>query len=221
MFRFLGLHPGPDVTVPAAASLAHLPRSTAYLALAELCDENLVTEHAPGRYACHDLLRAYAAEGARAYGDAERHAAIYRVLDHYLHTAKAALALLYPDLTHLVRDQPRPGVMPEEIADPRQAAEWFENERHVLFAAIGLAVEEEYDPHAWELPLTVGLLFTGQAAGDEVTDLTTARVVQSQHRVAEALIRAEQSLRLYRAEEDWKDEGPHSHGDRQAPCPAR
>jgi DNA-binding SARP family transcriptional activator/transcriptional regulator with XRE-family HTH domain len=164
MFRFLGLHPGPDLTIAAAASLAHLPRSTAYLALAELCDENLVTEHAPGRYACHDLLRAYAAEGARAYGDARRHAAIYRVLDHYLHTAKAALALLYPNLTHLMRGQPRPGVMPEQIADPRRAAEWFENERHVLFAAIGLAVAEEYDPHAWELPLTVGLLFTSQAA---------------------------------------------------------
>lgn len=34
----------------------------AQAALAKLCDEHLLTEHAPGRYACHELLRAYAAE---------------------------------------------------------------------------------------------------------------------------------------------------------------
>jgi DNA-binding SARP family transcriptional activator len=219
VFRFLGLHPGPDVTVPAAASLAGLPSGTAYLALAELCDENLVTEHAPGRYACHELLRAYAAEAARSDSDASRHAAICRALDHYLCTTKAALALLYPNLTHLMPGQPLPGVVPEDIADPAQAAEWFENERHVLFAATGLAVDDEYDPHAWELPLTVGLFFAGQghwkefaaahgpviAAADEFTGPVYARGARSQHH-AEALIQAERSLRRYRAEEDWKGE---------------
>jgi DNA-binding SARP family transcriptional activator/transcriptional regulator with XRE-family HTH domain len=80
MFRLLGLHPGPDVTVPAAASLAGMPIGLAYLSLAELCDENLITEHAPGRYACHDLLRAYAAEVARIYGDDRHPAAIRRAL---------------------------------------------------------------------------------------------------------------------------------------------
>jgi DNA-binding SARP family transcriptional activator/transcriptional regulator with XRE-family HTH domain len=224
MFRFLGLHPGPDIMVPAAASLAHLPRSAAYLALAELCDENLITEHAPGRYAFHDLLRAYAAEAARTYGEAERQAAIRRVLDHYLHTAKAALALLYPYLIHLAGDGPPPGVQPEEMDDPRQAAEWFESERHILFAAIGLAVAEGCDPHAWELPLTVGLFFAGQphwnysaadpgsaaAAEDRLlcapAGLTGASDAPAQHRVADALIRAGQSLRLCRAKEDWKGE---------------
>jgi DNA-binding SARP family transcriptional activator/DNA-binding XRE family transcriptional regulator len=63
MFRLLGTQPGPDITVAAAASLTGLSPGQAYLALAELCDEHLLTEHVPGRYTCHDLMRRYAAEG--------------------------------------------------------------------------------------------------------------------------------------------------------------
>ena len=88
MFRLLGVHPGLDITIPAAASLAGVPREQAYLALAELCDEHLLTEYVPGRYASHGLLRAYAAEEATA-GETEtgRRAAMRRVLDYYLHAA--------------------------------------------------------------------------------------------------------------------------------------
>jgi DNA-binding SARP family transcriptional activator/DNA-binding XRE family transcriptional regulator len=66
MFRLLGVHPGPDITVAAAASLAGLPPGQAYQVLAELCDEHLLTEHVPGRYTCHDLLRCYATEEGRS-----------------------------------------------------------------------------------------------------------------------------------------------------------
>src|SRR5207245_2139608 len=67
MFRLLGVHPGPDITVPAAASLASLSPGQAHLAVAELCDEHLLTEYVPGRYTCHDLLRSYAAEEASTW----------------------------------------------------------------------------------------------------------------------------------------------------------
>jgi hypothetical protein len=66
MFRLLGIRPGLDITVSTAARLAGVPRGQAHLALTELCDEHLLTEYAPGRYSCHDLLRAYAAERARS-----------------------------------------------------------------------------------------------------------------------------------------------------------
>ena len=98
MFRLLGIHPGPDITVPAAASLAGLPREQAHLALAELCDEHLLTEYAPGRYCCHDLLRSYAAEEANLReSEADRRAAVHRMLDHYLHAASVASGFLDPD----------------------------------------------------------------------------------------------------------------------------
>jgi DNA-binding SARP family transcriptional activator/tetratricopeptide (TPR) repeat protein len=164
MFGMLGIHHGPDIAVPAAASLTGMPREQAYLALAELCDEHLLTEYAPGRYNLHELLRAYAAERARTSdSDAERRAAVYRVLDYYLHAATAASSFICPDRIQLTLSRPRPGVVLEEITGSEQAAEWFENERYALLAAIGRAVEGEYSPHAWELPWAAGWLFRDEA----------------------------------------------------------
>jgi DNA-binding SARP family transcriptional activator/transcriptional regulator with XRE-family HTH domain len=163
MFRLLGIHPGPDITVSTAASLAGVPRGQAGLALTELCDEHLLTEHAPGRYGFHDLLRAYAAERAHdSDSDAERRAAVRRVLDYYLHTASRAAALLCPYRTQVTWSRPPPSVVLEEIGGPAQAAEWFENERHALLAIIRQAADEYHAPHAWELPWIAGWHFHDQ-----------------------------------------------------------
>ena len=97
MFRLLGLHPGPDMTVAAAASLAGIAPDRARALLAELTRGHLLSEHRPGRYAFHDLLRAYATEQAQDCDDDDgRRAAVGRLLDHWLHTACAAAALLDP-----------------------------------------------------------------------------------------------------------------------------
>jgi DNA-binding SARP family transcriptional activator/transcriptional regulator with XRE-family HTH domain len=163
MFRLLALHPGPDISAAAAASLAGLSRNETYLALAELRDGHMVIEQTPGRYACHDLLRAYAAEESRVRdGETGWRAAVHRVLDHYLRTADAASAALYPAYIRLPRDRPLPGVVPENIDGPGQAARWFESERNVLLAAIDRAVSEGHVPHAWKLPWAVGLYFSGE-----------------------------------------------------------
>jgi hypothetical protein len=86
LFRLLGLHPGPEVSAVAAASLARLPASTARPVLTELTGASLLVEHTPGRYAFHDLLRAYATDlTQRIDSDRHRRAATHRMLDHYLH----------------------------------------------------------------------------------------------------------------------------------------
>jgi DNA-binding SARP family transcriptional activator/DNA-binding XRE family transcriptional regulator len=160
MFRLIGIHAGPDITVPAAASLAGLPRNMAYLALAELCDENLLAENAPGRYTCHELLRTYAAERSCIRDSkSERRAAVHRLLDHYLHGSNAAATRLYFHYIPLARDQTMAGVLPEEINSREQAARWFKNERHVLLAVVERAAREGYTPHAWELPWAAGPFF--------------------------------------------------------------
>jgi hypothetical protein len=92
MFRLLGLHPGPDITVPAAATLAAISEADARRLLGELARAHLIADHVPGRYAFDDLLRAYAAEQAHHTGSyGGRAAAVGRVLDHYLHTAARAI----------------------------------------------------------------------------------------------------------------------------------
>jgi DNA-binding SARP family transcriptional activator/Flp pilus assembly protein TadD len=154
MFRLLGLHPGPDISVPAAASLAGIPEAEARQLLAELARAHLIAEHAPGRYAFHDLLRAYAAD--QAYdtdNDTARREATGRMLDHYLHTAaRATLLLLDPPKEPVVLAPPRPGAAPEQPTDYSQALAWFEAEHHVLLAAISLGAGSGFDAHAWQLP---------------------------------------------------------------------
>lgn len=71
MFHLLGLHSGPDISAPAAAALAGLPVRETRGLLVELTRAHLLTEHFPGRYTLHDLLRVYAAERVRAEETAE------------------------------------------------------------------------------------------------------------------------------------------------------
>ena len=161
MFRLLGVHPGPDITAPAAASLAGVPVPQARQALAELARAHLTTEHAPGRYACHDLLRAYAAEQAASRdSDTSRRAATRRVLDHYLHTACAAARLLAPYRDQITVALPQPGVRPEELAGRQQALDWFQAERQVLLAAISQAADGGFGAHAWQLPWAAAAFFS-------------------------------------------------------------
>jgi tetratricopeptide (TPR) repeat protein/transcriptional regulator with XRE-family HTH domain len=168
MFGLLGLHPGPDICVPAAASLAGRAQAQAGRLLAELARARLIAEHAPGRFSFHDLLRAYAAEQARHAGSqAGRDAAIGRVLDHYLHTAARAARLLDPTKEPIVLTPPRPGAAPEQPADHRQALVWFEAERQVLLAAVTLAAGSGFDVHAWQLPWAMAPFLQGRGHWQE------------------------------------------------------
>ncbi|MEH1126649.1 ATP-binding protein [Micromonospora sp. CPCC 206061] len=148
VFRLLALHPGPSAGAPAVASLAALPAADTGPLLAELTHANLVDEPAPGRYVCHDLLRAYAAELTRSVdsGD-ERRAATRRAVDHYLHTGHAADRRLDPHRDPIPLPPAQPGVTPEEIPDHGAALAWCDAELPVLFAAASSAVAEGLDLH--------------------------------------------------------------------------
>jgi tetratricopeptide (TPR) repeat protein len=110
MFRLLGLHPGPDISIAAAASLASVPPNQARAQLTELTRAHLITEPAPGRYGIHDLLRAYAGELTHDCDDqAAQDAAVDRVLAHYLHTAHHSAMLMEPFHYPIALGPPPPG----------------------------------------------------------------------------------------------------------------
>jgi tetratricopeptide (TPR) repeat protein len=156
LFRLLGLHPGPDIAAPAAASLAHLPPEQTRPLLTELTRAHLIAEHIPGRYTFHDLLRSYATEQARHTDpEPERYAATGRILDHYLHSAYAAERQLYPARDPISLTPPRPGVIPEALADHEQALEWFTAEHSALLAAVEDAAASGFDTHTWQLAWTL------------------------------------------------------------------
>jgi tetratricopeptide (TPR) repeat protein len=159
MFRLLGLHPGPDIGLPAAASLAGLSAPQARLALTGLTSAHLLTEHAPGRFALHDLLRAYATELASAVdSDGDRHAATHRLLDHYLHTGYAADRLAEPYRKAITLEPIVAGAAPATFATAEQALAWFDTERPVLLAAAAHAARSGFGTHAWQIPWTLSVL---------------------------------------------------------------
>jgi tetratricopeptide (TPR) repeat protein/transcriptional regulator with XRE-family HTH domain len=152
LFRLLGLHHGPDITVSAAASLAALPRAEVRPLLAELVGANLISEPGADRYAVHDLLRAYAGDLARhADPDDQRRAATHRILDHYLHTAHAASRLMEPTQGPIPLDPPQPGVTTDELGDQEQALAWLTGERAALLAAVDQAAAAGFPTHAGHL----------------------------------------------------------------------
>jgi DNA-binding SARP family transcriptional activator/tetratricopeptide (TPR) repeat protein len=152
LFRLLGLHPGPDISAAAAASLAGVPLLQVRPLLAELARAHLIVEHTPGRYTFHDLLRAYATEQAHTTDtDDERHAASRRMLDHYLHTAYTADRLLNPHRDPITPPPSHPGVIPETPTGHGQDLEWFTTEHPVLLTAIHHAAHTGFDTHTWHL----------------------------------------------------------------------
>jgi tetratricopeptide (TPR) repeat protein len=156
LFRLLGLHPGPDIAAPAAASLAGIAPDEVGPLLADLTRASLLTEPTRGRYTCHDLLRDYATQLAQAIDtDEQRHTATRRILDHYLHTADPAARLLDPPLDPVPDDPPGAGVTPEKLDDAAQAWGWFTEEHEVLLAAVANAAESGFNIHTWQLAWTL------------------------------------------------------------------
>jgi DNA-binding SARP family transcriptional activator/tetratricopeptide (TPR) repeat protein len=156
LFRLLGVHPGPDFTASAAASLAGIPVTDAKRLLAELTRVHLVAEHRSGRFTFHDLLRAYATELAWTDdSESERGAATRRALDHYLHTAHGAALLLAPYRESIELGSPEVGIGPERLADHHAATTWFTAEQAVMLAAVAQAAEQGLDTHAWALAWTL------------------------------------------------------------------
>ncbi|WP_173071773.1 BTAD domain-containing putative transcriptional regulator [Phytohabitans houttuyneae] len=156
LFRLLGLHPAADLSTSAAASLAGLPAAEVRPYLAELARARLLAEHTPGRYAFHDLLRAYAAElAAQTHESEERHAAVRRLLDHYLHTAYAADAQLNPHRDQITRTKPQPGVTIDEMGTQRHALAWFAAEHTTLLAVVERTDTDGWDTHTWQLAWAV------------------------------------------------------------------
>jgi tetratricopeptide (TPR) repeat protein/transcriptional regulator with XRE-family HTH domain len=167
LFRLLALHPGPSISLAAAASLSGTPPAQTASPLSELTREHMLLEPQPGRYSMHDLLRAYAGELLQQqHQGTGHHAAVSRMLDHYLLTAHSAVLLLdeprYP--RSLCLPAPQSDVVTEDLATREQALAWFQAEHQALIAAVADAADAGYDAHAWQLAWTLAgfLDFQGQ-----------------------------------------------------------
>ncbi|CCH33222.1 BTAD domain-containing putative transcriptional regulator [Actinosynnema sp. NPDC047251] len=132
LFRLVGLHPGPDFDVPAAAALADRDEDTAERLLENLVDVHLIGQHRAGRYRFHDLVREFARDAAhRNEAETDRRAAARRLAEHYTRAAEDAMHSLAPreqdpaDYDHADHDH----------ADYDRALAWLDTERANLLVA--------------------------------------------------------------------------------------
>jgi tetratricopeptide (TPR) repeat protein/transcriptional regulator with XRE-family HTH domain len=152
VFRLLSVHPGPDISLAAAASLTGLDPDRARRALDRLTRAHLITEHAAGRFAFHDLLRTYAAEQASTCeSEAQQHDALRRVSDFYTHTACSGDRLLSPQREPPRLDPPALGTHTQLLPDDPAALAWFDAEHPNLLAAQHAAVIRGWHLTVWQL----------------------------------------------------------------------
>ncbi|MEU0968970.1 BTAD domain-containing putative transcriptional regulator [Streptomyces sp. NPDC005917] len=181
VFRLLALHPGSDSSLAAVASLAGQRAGQVRPLLAELVRAHLISEPAPGRYGCHELLRAYAGELARARDTAqERDTARRRMFDHYLHTAHAADSVLAPGRERIRLRPPATGVTVPRLPDQAAADHWLETNRSALLAAIEQDARHGSGEHSWQLATILELYLDRNGRWQEQLTAQTAAVGAAQ-----------------------------------------
>ncbi|QOC93194.1 ATP-binding protein [Micromonospora craniellae] len=156
MFCLLGVAPGNDISVSAAAALLGDTVSMAELLLEQLVATHLLDEHRPGRFSHHDLMRLYARRQAQIEFTSEmRCAALGRLLAHYLQTADSAARQLYPQMFRLRLSDPPPGVPVVSLNDHQAALGWLDHERPNLVALAKVVTDSEVRPLIWLLADTL------------------------------------------------------------------
>ena len=150
IFRLLGLHPGPIVSLGSVASLASESAAEVHLSLTDLTSASMLIERTPDRYEMHDLLRAYARELAQADQEDSRRLAAQRMFSFYLHSSFRADRALEPQRDPIEVDPIVPGVVPENIGEETAALTWFRREHAVLVNVFNQATQEE-PRSAWQL----------------------------------------------------------------------
>ncbi|WP_433260885.1 ATP-binding protein [Actinosynnema sp. CS-041913] len=174
VFALLSIAPGPDTGIPAAAALAGFSREHTVQVLGALENASLIDRHAGGRYAMHDLIRAYAATLAHSdLAEPVRREALERVVDFYLHTAHTAQYLLEPEATPIRPEPAAPAVRPHPLPDPSSAMAWFDAEHAHLLAAQRTAARRQRHHTVWHLAWN--LVVFHWRRGHRHSDVTTWR----------------------------------------------
>lgn len=168
IFRLLGLHPGPDFSLQAAAALAAVVPVEARRLLDTLVGAHLLEECGHDRYQFHDLLRAYASDRAHRDDDEPNlRASLHRLLGWYLHGAVAAARAASGAYALPVTAQPlAEGVIAPRFDDPKAAISWYEAERDNLIAASRAAAASGLDEVAWQIPAVLTMIIVDREPAD-------------------------------------------------------
>jgi tetratricopeptide (TPR) repeat protein/transcriptional regulator with XRE-family HTH domain len=142
-FCLFSLPNGPHFGIAAAARVIDRSEAAAEAVADRLVNAKLLESPRPGHYQFHDLLKLYARQAAPLHHpDADRTAALARVLAFYVATAWNTLRVLRPGDLRSERADPRWSAGGLEFEDPPSAVAWLESERENLVAAVEQAAGE-------------------------------------------------------------------------------
>jgi DNA-binding SARP family transcriptional activator/tetratricopeptide (TPR) repeat protein len=193
-YRLLGLHPGADIDLYAAAALLDCALPKAAWRLEQLLEAHLLQEPSPGRYQFHDLTRAHAAHSAtRDEAEHDRRVALHRLLDYYRHTTSVAMDAAYP-YERKRRPQVPPAHSPSpSLPEPTAALAWLDSDLLNLLAAARYATDHDRPAHLLHLSAllhrhlrTTGLYHDAATLHQQA--LTTARTTGHQAAEIETLV---------------------------------
>uniref|UniRef100_A0AAU2JZP8 Tetratricopeptide repeat protein n=1 Tax=Streptomyces sp. NBC_00049 TaxID=2903617 RepID=A0AAU2JZP8_9ACTN len=191
MFRRLGLHPGAEIDAYVAAALGDTDLTTAQELLDGIFMHHLVEEPARGRYRMHDLVRQKARSLVTLDPAPETEAALDRMLDYYLHTARHAARFVAgrapAQAGPAVRWQP---AWVPAITDPGQALDWLKEQRSNLHAAVDFAALRAHPTHAVHIAAALNDFLRIQGHWDEAIAVhrsAVAAAARAQDRPGEAL----------------------------------
>ncbi|MET9632572.1 tetratricopeptide repeat protein [Lentzea sp. NPDC006480] len=209
MFALLGIAPGEDIDLSAAASLGGMSTEDARTTLRSLEQASLISISGGFRARMHDLVRAYAAERAKHVDGDE---ALRRLVDHHVHTAHANDRVIDPHRP-LITLGTHPEITPAQ--DKAGALAWFDAERGTRQAVQQAAaqrgwndevvllarVSHAYNQHRGHLDDELAMWQTAINAADDPMDRVVAhRIMGSSlgqvQRYDEALHHLDQALAL-------------------------
>ncbi|WP_238162061.1 tetratricopeptide repeat protein [Micromonospora endolithica] len=168
LLRFVAAHPADDFDARAVAALTGIATSEARAHLHHLHRDHLLQQAAPGRYALHDLIRAYATSRCSDEDPPpQRRAALTRLFDYYVETATAAMDVLYPAGSH--RKASSDAVTVAAPSDAETASGWLDTERPALVAVAAHTAAHGWPSHTARLSATLFQYLHGGHPTDALT----------------------------------------------------
>lgn len=173
LFRTIGAHPGPDISVSAAAAMAALPARRVHRALDALTEAHLLEQAGElDRFKLHDLLREFSAgllEDPR-----ERTAIERRMLDFYLRTAENADVTVFSTLVRVITSDSETDVGALSFGTASAAHRWCAVEAQNLVALVRFALAAGHFQHAVQIPQLVGEIWLRQGRTLEALNIAHA-----------------------------------------------
>lgn len=182
LFRRISLHPGTSISPEAAAAIAGDPVPEVEGRLNVLAKAHMVNHDTARRYRFHALLHRYASERAAAEDDpADTARDQRRLLDFYLLSAAAAMAVIAPEWPPMPDLPDGPDVRPLTFATDVEAMKWCDTERDNLGVLSLWAGRNGHHRYGWQLPGVLHEVFERHGSPADLLRLNQQALEAARH----------------------------------------